>query len=217
MKDFKIGHIVFLISIIFSSCIEKERPDKEEIFWVYSYQLPCDQWPHKNSTCFYVSYTEEFDYNVSNLTLIPGEIEDHTFKRKFIQKLNVIKTEDSKSGEIQRKLIQVLQEERDYIDLLDGGWQVIRFQNEDLPKPGFSNYQIVKIESSTRTAVTSDGTFSSVLKLKKVDDNQIISFGENAESLIDFPGLSHRFKREENFLFFYNESNEEIAVWKKIE
>lgn len=236
--------------------MDKESPEQEEItieeeiFWVYSYsfnaydnQLPCDTPDNRHAFCLGISFNEEFDYDISTLAWISPEIEGYTRKSNFIQKLHVIKTEDSKSGQIKRKLVQVLEEERDYIDLLGGdlnftvgsnstggwnytgGWNVIRYQNEDLPNPSFPNGKIISIHPSTRKAISTDGCNSITLEIKKVGSNQIISFGNLISTLIacpdvqkeiPFPGLFNQFKREGDSLFFYNDSGEEVAVWRKV-
>lgn len=107
----------FLLSLFFSlvSCVDKEEvnPGIEETFWIYSYIIPNISTTSKPSQGLIITYGEEFDFDRSKWEIIPFEIEGYVFKPTYFQKVLVLKTEDLSSGKIQRKLIRVLQEEKD--------------------------------------------------------------------------------------------------------
>lgn len=111
----KSRYFILTIIILFFSCKENEEPQGvEETFWVYSYPVPCILPSNEPSTCLGISYAEEFDFKLAALERIPFEIEGYTFKPTYIQQVLVSKIENATTGEIKRKLIRVLAEEKDY-------------------------------------------------------------------------------------------------------
>jgi hypothetical protein len=222
----KRGFILIFISLCFISCGEEEMPLGEtEVFWVYSFPVPCDPKSNPVTLCLGVSYSEEFDFELAFSDRIPFEIEGYTFKPHYIQRLQVMRFEDSKTGKVTRKLIRIIAEERDYYDLLEGNWKVKRYLGEDLPNPSFPNGQSVNFLPGKRMALSSDGCNSISLQIKKVGPNRIISFGEGRSTLVacppsllikPYPGLQEKFKREGNLLTFHNDFGEEVAVWEKM-
>ncbi len=220
------GNFILAIIFFFSSCQENEEPRGiEETFWVYSYPVPCDHTGTTQTTCLGISTADEFDFNWLTLERIPFEIEGFTFKPYFIQKLEVLKIEDEESGETRRKLIRILAEERDYYELLEGGWNVKKYLGEELPNPSFPNGQTVSVLRGIRMAVSTDGCNQITLEIRKVGPNQILSFGSltstargcfNELHYPPFPGLGANFKREGNTLTFFSKECEEVAIWEKI-
>ncbi|MFN4000168.1 META domain-containing protein [Algoriphagus sp.] len=156
---------------------------------------------------------------------IPLEIEGFTFKPTFIQKILVRKIENTTTGEIRRKLIRVLAEEKDYYELIEGGWKVKKYMGEDLPNENFPKGQSVGILPGIRMAGSSDGCNHITLEIQKVGPDKILSFGTTISTQIAcpnvllipaFPGITRNFKREGNVLTFYSENEGEVAVWEKL-
>jgi hypothetical protein len=222
----KVSSWNLLLVLFLSSCSENEEPQSiEETFWVYSYPIPCDSSSDKPSFCLGISYAEEFDFNWPALETIPLEIEGFTFKPTFIQKILVRKIEKTTTGEIKRKLIRVLAEEKDYYDLIEGGWKVKKYMGEELPNKNFPKGQSVGILPGIRIAGSSDGCNQITLEIQKVGPDKILSFGKTISTQIAcpnvllnpaFPGISYNFKREGNSLTFYNDNEEEVAIWEKM-
>jgi len=218
-----------LLPIIFLliSCQENEEPEGvEETFWVYSYTVPCQSTSNKPSSCLGISYAPEFDYNWLSLERIPLEIEGFTFKETFSQRIMVSKMENPTTGEVRRKLIRVLAEEKDFYELIEGGWKVKKYMGEDLPIERFPKGQSLSIGGrGIRIALSSDGCNSFNLWIRKVGPDKILSFGPLSTTLIachgelliiPFPGFGRNFKREGNTLTFYSDTEGEVAVWEKI-
>ncbi|MDO8965239.1 hypothetical protein [Algoriphagus sp.] len=222
----KKAYFILIGLIFFFSCSENEEPQGvEETFWVYSYPVQCDHSSNIPSPCLGISYAEEFDFNWPALERIPFEIEGFTFKPTFIQKILVRKIENTTTGDIKRKLIQVLAEEKDNYDLIEGGWKVQIFMGEGLPNEKFPKGQSVSILPGIRMAVSTDGCNQLILEIRKVGPNKILSFGSltstakgcfNELQYPPFPGIGAIFKREGNVLTFYSEEKVEIAVWEKL-
>lgn len=221
-KPIFISLLAFLIAC---SDYEEMGPSIEETFWVYSYTLPCYTSSNIANPCLAITGSEQFDFNLSELEKIPNEIEGFTFKPNYFQRIQVLKRENLKTKEIKRKLIRVLDEEKDFYELLEGGWKVKKYMGENLPNENFPNGQSVSILPGMRLAISTDGCNSISLEIQKVEENRIISFGSARSTLIGcpskslfppFPGLSHSFKRAGNVLTFYNETEEEGAVWEKL-
>lgn len=217
--------LILLFGTLFS-CQENEEPQGvEETFWVYSYTVPCESTSNKPSQCLGISYAAEFDYNFSSLEIMPLEIEGFTLKPTFIQKVLVRKIENTTTGEITRKLIQVLAEEKDYYELIEGGWKVKKYLGEDLPNDKFPKGQSVSIlPGAIRLATSSDGCNQITIQIQKVEPYKILSIIPISLTLINcsgqllispFPGLGANFKREGNTLTFYSDTGDEIAVWEK--
>ena len=171
-----------------------------------------------------ITKKQEFDYSILGEEVIPDQIENFTFKPYFIQKLKVLKLKDVKSGEVTRKLVEILEERKDYLELLEGGWRVRRYMGEDLPNPSFPNGQTVGIASFQRKAVSSDGCNDFTLQIKEVGPNKILSVGFMTSTLKACPGKqqiipfpwTRNFKRQGNMLTFSNEDGDEVAIWEKI-
>lgn len=217
---------LLLVLFFLSSCSENEEPQGvEETFWVYSYPVQCDHSSNIPSPCLGISYAEEFDFNWPALERIPFEIEGFTFKPTFIQKILVRKIENTTTGEIKRKFIRVLAEEKDFYHLIEGSWKVQKYMGKDLPNENFPKGQSVSILLGIRMAVSTDGCNQLILEIRKVGPNKILSFGSltsTAKGCINelhyppFPGIGAIFKREGNVLTFYSDTKEEIAVWEKL-
>lgn len=221
----KLFFLSLLTYLIACSDYEKMEPSIEETFWVYSYTLPCNTSSTITNPCLAITGSEQLDFNLSELEKIPNEIEGFTFKPHYFQRIQVLTKENRKTGEINRKLIRVLEEEKDFYELLEGSWKVKKFMGEDLPNENFPNGQSVSILPSIRLAISTDACNSISLEIQKVEENRIVSFGSARSTLIGcpskslilpFPGLSHSFKRAGNVLTFYNESEEELAVLEKM-
>ncbi|TNF44984.1 MAG: hypothetical protein EP311_00145 [Cytophagales bacterium] len=218
---------IFIISALLFTCQEKEEPQilgEEEIFWVYSHSLPCPPDFGTESPCLLITKKQDFDYSILGDEVIPDQIEGFTFKPYFIQKLKVLKLKDVKSGEMTRKLVEILEEKKDYLELLEGGWKVKRYNGEDLPNPSFPNGQTVGISSFIRIAYSTDGCNNITLQIKEVGPNKILSVGfmtstlkacHGEQQIIPFP-WTRNFKREGNILTFSNEEGEEVAIWEKL-
>lgn len=218
--------LIIVFSILFS-CQENEEPRGiEETFWVYSYLIPNISTTPITSQGLIITYGEEFDLDRSKWEIIPHEIEGYIFKPTYFQKVLVLKTEDLSSGKIQRKLIRVLKEEKDYFDIFNGSWKVKKFMGEDLPNEDFPEGQSVGLFGLPRMAISSDGCNQVSLEIKKISENRILSFGKMTMTLIlcypedtkiaPFPGFGYNFRREGNTLTFYSETEGEIAVWEKV-
>ena len=238
MKEFSIYPVDFLkrgsffiltVFLIFSCTDEFENPGTEETFWVYSYPIPCDYPSNSTSLpkpCLGITYQEEFDFELRTLIRIPFEIEGYTFKPYHIQKVKVQKTTEFKTGEEKRKLLEILEEERDYIDVLEGGWKVVRHLGEDLPNANYPDGHGVVIAPMIRSAVSSDGCNQISLEIRQVEMDKIISYKPGMVTLkacppdwiklLPFPGLNSKFKREGNILTFFSDEDEEVAIWEKI-
>lgn len=220
--------VLLFFSLIFISCLKIEEPpqiEEEEIFWVYSYPIISRPGASPVFSNFAISRNNAMNYDFSAWEQIPMHIEGFSLKTHFFQKLKVVKTTEIKTGEITRKLIQVLEEEKDNFELIEGVWRVIRYKNEDLPNSNFPNGQVILIHSFPRVAFSSDGCNQIQLPIKKVAPDQIDSFGIALSTQIAcsfqqivpaYPGLTHKFKREGNILTFSNEEREEVAIWEKI-
>lgn len=211
--------------LILISCQEELPIGEAETFWVYSYPVPCENSTTQFIPCLGISRAEVFDFNWFSLERIPFEMEGFTFSPYYFQKLEVLKKIDPKSGEIKRKLIRVLAEEKDHYEQLEGGWRVKRYLDEDLPNPSFPNGQSVNILPGIRMAVSTDGCNQLILEIRKVGPNKILSFGSltstargcfNELHYPPFPGIGANFKREGNVLTFYSDTEEEVAVWEKL-
>lgn len=96
---------------------------------------------------------------------------------------------------------------------------------KDLPNEDFPEGQSVGLFGLLRMAVSSDGCNQITLEIKNVGQNEILTFGSMTSTLKacvgelqipPFPGLSQNFKREENTLTFYSDTEGEIAVWEKV-
>lgn len=222
----KNAYLLLIIFVLTVSCQGLEEPFGEmETFWVYSYPIPCDPTGTTQTTCLGISRSDEFDFNWSFLERIPLEIEGFTFKPFYFQKIQVQRFKNINSKKITTKLVRILEEERDYYDLLEGNWKVKRYLGEDLPNPSFPNGQHVNFLLGIRMALSSDGCNSISLPIKKVGPNRIISFG-NAMStakacppswwIKPYPGIKEIFKRKGNLLIFHNDLGGEVAVWEKI-
>ncbi|MFL0684261.1 MAG: hypothetical protein ACJLTB_13725 [Algoriphagus aquaeductus] len=220
------AYLLLIIFVLTVSCQGLEEPFGElETFWVYSYPIPCDPTGTTQTTCLGISRSDEFDFNWSVLERIPLEIEGFTFKPFYFQKIQVQRFKNINSKKITTKLVRILEEERDYYDLLEGNWKVKRYLGEDLPNQSFPNGQQVNFLLGIRMALSSDGCNSISLPIKKVGPNRIISFG-NAMStakacppswwIKPYPGIQEIFKREGNLLIFHNDLGGEVAVWEKI-
>lgn len=220
-------YLFLLIIFSFFSCSDKEEvnPGIEETFWIYSYLIPTLSTTSLHSPGLIITFGEEFDFDRSKWEIIPLEIEGYVFKPTYFQKVLVLKTEDLSSGKIQRKLIRVLQEEKDYFDLFNGSWKVKKFMGIDLPNDDFPEGQSVGLFGLLRMAVSSDGCNQITLEIKNVGQNKILTFGSMTSTakacvgelqILPFPGLSKNFKREENTLTFYSDTEGEIAVWEKL-
>ncbi|MBC6369083.1 hypothetical protein [Algoriphagus sp. AK58] len=215
----------FLGFFLLLACSEEEKPKGEsEVFWVYSYTFPCDPNSTAAAPCLGITYSEELDFDVTTFEWIPSKIEGYTFKPNYIQKLQVLKFEDSKTREIKRKLVRVIEEERDYYDLLEGSWKVKRYKGEDLPNPSFPNGQSVGIIPGIRFALSTDGCNQIEVQLKKIEQNKILSTGYLRTTAMDCGGRklvipfpwTRNFKREGNLLIFYDDSVGEYAIWEKM-
>ncbi|TNF44983.1 MAG: hypothetical protein EP311_00140 [Cytophagales bacterium] len=236
MKAFK-GGIGSIFQLMFSllglfllySCLRIEEPkeiSEEETFWVYGYPIVSRPGAMPTTSKYAISWGEELNYDYSTWALIPMQIEGFSLKPHFFQKLKVEKTTEIKTGEMIRKLIQVLEEEKDNFELIEGVWRVNRYKNEDLPNLNFPDGQIIIIHSFPRVAFSTDGCNQIELPIKKVGPDQIDSFGIALSTQIAcsfqqivpaYPGLTHKFKREGKMLTFYSQEEGEISVWKKLD
>lgn len=218
--------LIFLFLTLFS-CQENEEPKGvEETFWVYSYSIPITQGSPPSNPNLIISRGEEFNFDRSTWELIPLEIEGFIFKPTIFQKLLVSKLEDPKTSKIKRKLIQVLSEEKDYFENLEGSWKVRKFLGRDLPNDDFPDGQSVGLFGLPRMAVSSDGCNQVNLEINKIAQNRILSVGNMNMTLIlcypedakiaPFPGFGYNFRREGNILTFYSDTEGEIAVWEKM-
>ncbi len=224
MKAFFSIFSLLVICTLFS-CVEEEPFGQLETFWIYSYPVPCDHTGTTQTVCLGISRANEFDFDWEKLERIPLEIEGFTFKPFYIQKIQIQRFKNLNTQKITTKLIRVLEEERDYYDLLEGSWRVKRYQGEDLPNPDFPKGQTVSILAGIRLAGSTDGCNSKILQIKKVGPDRILSFGSARSTAIacnpqewinPFPGLSKNFKREGNILTFFSEEEGEVAIWEKI-
>lgn len=209
------------------SCQENEEPEGiEETFWVHSYIFPTTPGSPNSKSELIISRGEESNFDWSTWEFIPFEIEGFIFKPTYFQKLLVSKLEDPKTGVIRRKLIRVLAEEKDFFEPLEGSWKVRKFLGRDLPNDDFPEGQSVGLFGLLRIAVSSDGCNQVNLKINKIAQNKILSVELMPMTLLlcspehpkiaPFPGLTYNFKREENTLTFYSDTEGEIAVWEKI-
>jgi hypothetical protein len=219
-----------LLPVLFfiSSCSENEEPQSiEETFWVYSYPINSMPGFIPVFSNFAISHEEEFNFDRSTWEFIPQEIEGFTFKPTYLQRLLVLKKEASNTGKVERKLIKVLEEEKDYYDLIEGTWKVIKYEGSDLPNKNFPIGQSVFIlPGILRIAGSSDGCNNLTLEIQKVGPHKIFSFGSKImtqraclpdwHNTLPFPGLNNNFKREGNTLTFSSETEGEVAVWEKL-
>lgn len=222
----KNAYLLLIIFVLTVSCQGLEEPFGElETFWVYSYPIPCDPTGTTQTTCLGISRSDEFDFNWSVLERIPLEIEGFTFKPFYLQKIQVQRFKNINSKKITTKLVRILEEERDYYDLLEGNWKVKRYLGEDLPNPSFPDGQTVMFLQGVRIAGSSDGCNGYSMLINKVSPNKIISYGNpwstqracpGKQFIIPYPGITERFKREGNLLIFHNDLGGEVAVWEKI-
>lgn len=215
--------------LLLVSCLRIEEPkfsEEEETFWVYGFPVVSRPGAMPTTSKYAISRGEELNYDYSTWALIPMQIEGFSLKPHFFQKLKVVKTTEIKTGEMTRKLIQILEEEKDYFELIEGIWRVKRYKNEDLPNPDFPDGQIIIILSFPRVAFSTDGCNQIELPIKKVGPDQIESFGIALSTQIPcsfqqivpaYPGLTHKFKREGKILTFYSQEEGEISVWEKLD
>lgn len=234
MKDFSScliyfskGGCFFLISVfIFFSCTEEfENPGTEETLWVYSYPSF-----FKPELSLIVSEDEELNYILENWKKIPFTIQGFTHKQNYFQKIKVLKTENSETGEVTRKLIEILDEKEDYFYLINGNWELINYLGKSIPnnefqfRPGFS------FSPTFRMAVSPLTCGNATFRINEVKFDQV-SFDvlsiyifakvcfEHEKAPPPFAGMGpgSKFRVEGDKLYFYNESYGEIAIWQRIE
>lgn len=208
------------------SCGENEKPaGEEEIFWIHSYPILCNLNLPNSNLCLGISRTAEPEFDFTALERIPAEIEGFTLKPYTVQQIKVLKITQTNQEEPVRKLIEILAEEKDYYELLEGTWEVKSHLGESLPNANFPDGQTVYLSPPIkRTANSTDGCNSISLEIRKVGPDQIQSFGgmmTTAMACIDktpispFPGLGNKFKREGNTLTFYTDKPGEETIWVK--
>lgn len=219
--------IISFVLLFHFSCVKNEEPKGiEETFWVYSYLVPCDGTLNGIATCFRISNIEEWDKPFFyNSQIVDWVIDGFVFKPNYIQRLQVRKYLDPKSGEFKRKLVKVITEERDYFDLVEGGWKVNRYMGKDLPNSSFPNGQKVNFMPISRLVSSFDGCYKMTYAIQEVYPNKIPTIGfliwpnigcPSSPQNIPFPGMENNFKREGNILTFFSEADGEIAVWEKV-
>lgn len=152
--------LLFSLMILLSGCDENETPlpGNEEVFWIYSYHWPCDPFNDDWSPCFAIQRNEEFDYSkiIDNSETIGLNVKNFNFE---VGNLYHVKVRNSTQPEGEKTILEILEKRKDYLQDIQGDWQIIEVYGVSYPNADFPDYEGFSFYTSPRMISGSNGCY----------------------------------------------------------
>lgn len=217
--------LISFVLLFHFSCAKNEEigPYTLEDIWIYGFSVPCHPSTSSSKNCFVISQVEPFDFFLKSFEKIPNDIVGFDFLPGHTYKLRILRSQNLYGTLVERRLVKVISQERDYFDLLVGNWKVKRFKTNLFPFEVKLEGRAIGFHEFPRMILTSDGCNQVGILIGKVGSDKILEFESLPRTLLPCApqiaptiGISKNFKREGNDLIFFDEFEGELMVLEKV-